>query len=173
MANIDVGAVKQFQAIWGPVLDTIPAVLDLAAKQSDLEREINAKQKLLDKLTKQVEAAAAESEAQIAALKEAAQAVSIEHSKVASEVGDAKLALNKELEEYKLQIKGSIDIANAEAAQAVKDAKQAVKANNARIAELDAEYNGRRDALEAEIKAIEDRKAVAEKALDAIRAKLG
>ena len=37
---IDVGALRRFQETWGPVLDAIPAVVNMAEQQADLDRAL-------------------------------------------------------------------------------------------------------------------------------------
>jgi len=44
--SIDIGALRKFQDLWGPVLETIPAVIEATAKQDDLARAIAAQNKL-------------------------------------------------------------------------------------------------------------------------------
>ena len=37
---IDINALRKFQETWSPVMDAIPAVMDMVAKQADMDRSM-------------------------------------------------------------------------------------------------------------------------------------
>ncbi len=43
--SIDIGALRQFEASWKPVLDSIPAVIEMSQQRNELEKAVEAKRK--------------------------------------------------------------------------------------------------------------------------------
>ena len=54
---VDIGALRKFQELWGPVLEALPAVMDAVAKQEDFERWLHKAQLDLDAANAKVQAA--------------------------------------------------------------------------------------------------------------------
>ena len=170
---IDTTALRKFQDLWGPVLEAIPAVLEATAKQADVERELRIKQVELADAGKKIDAAFVEADKRLSsvnsemeqAMQQKAQALAdIEAAKQAQADGfaEAEKAFNVTEMEW------------VQKTSALQSQFAQVEANLAqKIADADAEYAEKVAALEAEVKGLEERKAAAEKALDALRSKLG
>jgi inner membrane protein involved in colicin E2 resistance len=171
--TIDTNALRKFQELWGPVIEAIPAVLEATAKKADAERELRIKQVEIDaadnKIAKAFEEAdkrlsSINSEMEQAMQQKAKALVEIEDAKKAQAADDAKAAeaQRKVVDEWNQRIaKLQSQFSNVESEHAKK------------VIDLEADFAGRVLALEAEVKDLEKRKAVAEKALDALRSKLG
>jgi prefoldin subunit 5 len=171
--TIDIGALRRFQATWGPVIDVIPDVINMAEQQADFERGLAAKRLELDKATKAIDAAYEEADKRL------------------TDINTALVAVNGQ----KLSVLAEIDAAKQAAAEAAKTADAAAKerlaAIEAQITEssavlakvgvqiaadtsaAQAEHATAVKAMQVEITDLEKRKAAAEKALDTLRAKLG
>lgn len=171
--SIDTSALRKFQDVWGPVLQTIPAVLDAAEREADLDRAINAKRIELERLKKEIAEKLVAAENRVKSMN-ADAAVALERKQaIAREVAEARAA--------------SAQQAAADAAQRAEElaAAKALAADvQSQIANLQADYAAKRDAaeaehqsavkgLQAEIKAFEARRAAAEKSLNALRERLG
>jgi chromosome segregation ATPase len=171
--TIDIGALRRFQATWGPVIAVIPDVINMAEQQADFERGLAAKRLELDNATKAIDAAYEEADKRLVTLN--AELVEVSNQKVA--------------------VAAEIDAAQQAAAEAAKTADAAAKArlgaieaqiteSSAVLAKVDerivadtaaaqADHAVAVKVMQAEIADLEKRKAAAEKALDTLRAKLG
>jgi chromosome segregation ATPase len=171
--TIDIGALRRFQATWGPVIAVIPDVINMAEQQADFERGLAAKRLELDNATKAIDAAYEEADKRLVTLN--AELVEVSNQKVA--------------------VAAEIDAAQQAAAEAAKTADAAAKArlgaieaqiteSSAVLAKVDeriiadtaaaqAEHATAVKVMESAILDLEKRKAAAEKALDTLRAKLG
>lgn len=170
---VDIGALRKFQELWGPVLEALPAVMDAVAKQEDFERWLHKAQLDLDAANAKVQAAkddvqkvrakAAEDEAEMNARVKAALEAAERRS------ADAE-------EESRVRIKAAKERAAAAEQQAILQ-ETAVKTAEAQVKTKIAEAQKSHDAvvvnLKAEVKALEDRKAAVEAAIEALKSKLG
>lgn len=171
--TVDVGALRKFQETWGPVLDAIPAVLEAVAKQDDFVRLEAEQQKLLDKAKQKIDSAYAEADRRL-------EAANAELDKIAKEKQSLQTAIESQRENAAAAAKKAEDDAKAKLdavnfqliSTSVKleklDAEVAAKLSQAKAAHAAAVV-----AMEAEIKVLEQRKAQAEQALEALRVKLG
>ena len=170
---IDTNALRKFQDLWGPVLEAIPAVLEATAKKADIERELRIKQVEIDDADNKIAKAFEEADKRLSsvnsemeqAMQQKAKALAdIASAKKAQAADDAKAveAQRKVMDEWGKKIATlQSQFSNVESEHAKK------------VIDLEADFAGRVLALEAEVKDLEKRKAVAEKALDALRSKLG
>lgn len=171
--TIDVGALRRFQATWGPVIDVIPDVINMAEQQADLERGLTAKRLELDKATQEISAAYVEADKRLADINKELVSVSAQKAVVAAEIETAKrvaaeaaktvdAAAKARLGEVEAQITAS-SATLAKVAEKITADTAAAQANHAQAVL----------AMQAEIAELEKRKSAAEKALDTLRAKLG
>lgn len=171
--TIDTGALRKFQEIWNPVIKAIPAVLDMAERQADLERGIQAKQQELERIQKEI----------VAAIEEADRRISDANASLDS-VAEQKRALQRDISEAKS--KANIEAAEAEQTKkAMLDGLQAsIVAVQAQLQGLQAEYAAKRakaeedhvtavKVFEADITELNARKSAAEVVLRDLKAKLG
>mgnify|MGYP003652827317 CR=1 FL=1 len=171
--TIDIGALRRFQATWGPVIAVIPDVINMAEQQADFERGLAAKRLELDNAAKAIDAAYEEADKRL------------------TDINAELVAVN----ERKKVVAAEIDAAEQAAAEAAKAADAAAKArlaaieaqiteSSAVLAKVGAQIAADTSAaqadhavavkvMQAEIADLEKRKAAAEKALDTLRAKLG
>lgn len=173
MGNIDIAAIKKFQALWEPVMSAIPAVIDMAEHQEDVARGLALETKRLADVQASIAATVSEGEATIARLKAEVEDIANKRNAdldafrsnkqaLADELTAAKDAFDDELKTYKAVVLG------AKKAAADVETKYA-----AMQGELQKAHDARVVALEEEIKAIEVRRKSAERTLDTLRAKLG
>lgn len=173
MADIDVGALKQFQTQWGPVLAAIPAVLDMVERKADLDRAMAKYEQDVEdirnsgaKLQAQADAKLANAQAELDGLQE------------------RKLGWLQDLADFRAAADAERTATEQAAAAAVADAQARVAEATAQAAGLEAEYAAKKKeaetahsallaAQQAEIDALDATRVKAEKALEAIRAKLG
>lgn len=170
---IDVNALRKFQELWTPVINAIPAVLDAAAQQADLDRALAQKRIELEKAGAEIQEAYDAADKRLVAVNEQLTVIENHKKAVLEEIGVAKqesIAAAKNLEKKAHDRLAAVEakVKTAESVLATLDAQVTAK-----LAALQAEFDAKRETLDSEIKDLEKRKAAAEKALDTLRAKLG
>jgi hypothetical protein len=170
---IDTTALRKFQDVWGPVLDAIPAVLEAVAKQSDVDRELRIKKIELDEAGKKIDAAFVEADKRLSSVNSEMEQAMQQKAKALADIEDAKKAQAADNAKAAEAQRKLVDEWNKKIA-ALQSQFSNVEAENAkRVAAAEASYAEKTAALEADVKDLEKRKAAAEKALDALRSKLG
>lgn len=169
---VDVVALKKFADVFGPAVESIPAVLDALGKQADMDRHIALKKRELDEVIREIERQKAEGEAFIKHTQDLADKVVADADARAQGKLDAMDAqLNTAMSaKQKLQDEASALtdlVVKARAELAGIEAQGAVK--RAEIQAANDEYAAK---LNEQIKVLEDRHAKAEKSLAALKAKL-
>lgn len=171
--SIDVSSLRRFQELWEPVIQSIPAVLNMVEMEADMDRALAAKKAELDKVQKAIDAA--QEQAQIK-LNDA-------NSELAA-VASKKEALQQEVTELSIKAKDISDNVDKQRQEAVGLVNAAVAEVKAKLNEIQGEYSAKRAKAEAEhskmitqmvaeIDALNERKEAAQAALDEIKAKLG
>jgi len=170
---IDTAALKKFQEIWGPVIEAIPAVLDMAASQADWERAITVKKIEFEEAGKKIDAAFVEADKRLSSVNSEMEQAMQQKAKALADIEDAKKAQADNFAKSQQAFSVTeMDWVQKTAALQAQFAQ--VEANLAKkVADAEADFAGRVLALEADVKDLEKRKAAAEKALDALRSKLG
>ncbi len=170
---IDIGALRRFQATWGPVIDVIPDVINMAEQQADLERGLVAKRLELGKAADEIAAAYAEADKRLATLNEELVAVGVKRVAAVAEINEAKKAASDAAKVADTAAKARLaaieaQITESSAVLAKVDAKIAADTSAAQAEHAQAVL-----VMQSEIMDLEKRKTAAEKALDTLRAKLG
>lgn len=170
---IDVGALRLFQSTWKPVIDAIPDVINMAAMQVDLDRELAAKKKELADAEAQIKSAFEEANRRLTNVNQQLEAA-VAGTKAAEadtdrllaarerELAEAGTARKKTLaatEKRLAEVEAAVQKAEALAAQKIADAEAAAKA--------------KLDAAETQLQAIEAKRQAAEAVLESLRSKLG
>lgn len=171
--TIDIGALRRFQATWGPVIDVIPDVINMAEQQADLERGLAAKRLELTKANDEIAAAYAEADKRLAAVNEELVAAGVKRVAIVAEINEAKKASSDAAEIADAAAKARLVAIEA---QITKSSAVLAKVDERIIADTSAAQAAHATAvkvMESEIIDLEKRKAAAEKALDTLRAKLG
>jgi hypothetical protein len=171
--TIDTNALRKFQDLWGPVLEAIPAVLEATAKKADIERELRIKQIEIDEAGKKIDAAFVEADKRLSSVNSEMEQAMQQKAKALAEIEDAKKARAAEAEKA-IEVQSKLaDDWNKKIA-ALQSQFVNVEAEHAKkVAVAEAAFAEKSAALEADVRDLEKRKAVAEKALDALRSKLG
>lgn len=165
--------IQKFYDIWAPMLEALPAVINAAERGDELERSMVTLENQLKGIQKKI----ADEEARVAPARAEVDATiaAIQTQKAEAERGykkylaDAKAHLDevaKETEDQVVKIKDQVSIAMSELAQA----KQEVSAVKAQAAQ---DIAIQKAAAEAELADIAAKKQVVEKALAALKAKIG
>ena len=170
--KVDIAALNKFADTFGPAIAAIPAVIDAVSKSNDLERHIAQKQQELQRVLQDIDKAKAEGEAFVKNTQTRADELIESANKYAQEVAvriDAEKAQAKDaltvLNDHSVKAQAAVFAAE----QKRRDAEDATAA---KIAELDAAHAVKVKQLESEIEDLEARRAKADKALAALRAKL-
>lgn len=171
--KIDISAVKKFQDMWSPIMETIPAVLDMAEHQADLARGIATEEKRLKKVQDDIAAKTGEGEALVAKLNAEIELLAEKRNKAAAAYEAQKAEIAGGVSDAKKASAAEIELIEQKVALVLGKIEEAEKAYAAKVAVQEADYAERVQQLEAEIKGIEARKKAAEKTLDTLRAKLG
>lgn len=171
--TIDIGALRRFQATWGPVIAVIPDVINMAEQQADFERGLAAKRLELDNATKAIDAAYEEADKRLVTLNAELVEVSNQKVAVAAEIDAAKQAAAAEAKAADAAAKarlGAIEDQITESSAVLAKVGDQIAAETS---EAQAKHAEAVKVMQAEIIDLEKRKATAEKALDTLRAKLG
>jgi uncharacterized small protein (DUF1192 family) len=170
---IDTTALRKFQDVWGPVLDAIPAVLNAVAQQNDVERFLQIKRAEMEEADKKIAKAFEEADKRLSSINSEMEQAMQQKAKALADIEDAKKvdADNRaKAEEAQRKV---VDEWNQRIAKLQSQFSNVESEHAKKVIDLEADFAGRVLALEAEVKDLEKRKAVAEKALDALRSKLG
>lgn len=171
--NVDIGALRKFQDLWGPVLDSIPAVIEAVAKKDDFDRGLAEQKRAFEKAQSEVAKLYADADAHVAAAQAELERLKAEQAQFMNDASAKRAAENEVLAAQKADVKAKVDALN----QKVAEAQARVDAVNSeyakRLADAQAAHAAAVDAMETEIKTLDERRVKAEKALEALRAKLG
>lgn len=171
--SVDIGALRKFQDLWGPVLETIPAVIEATAKQDDLARAIAAQNKLLDKAKQDVTTAYEEADKRLAAVNEELSSLQAQKVQVAAGIASDQAKANEAAAAAMADMQAKLDLAGQRLAQATEKLNGVEADFAAKTAMAQAAHDAVLSNMAGEVKAMEDRQAKAEKALEALKAKLG
>ena len=170
---IDISALRRFQDMWEPVMKAIPAVMELDAKQTDMDRWVATKKLELETAKKEIDAAYVEADVRLLACNK-----QMEDAVAKTTNAKAEFAELKSTESARLKAataRASQELAAIEAKIVEKTAH--LGALGGEIAQALAAATAEREAaiaaLNVTIKTLEARQASAEKTLEALRAKLG
>lgn len=170
---IDIGALRRFQATWGPVIDVIPDVINMAEQQADLERGLTAKRLELTKANDEIAAAYAEADKRLAVVNEELVAAGAKRVAVIAEMNEAKKAASDAAKTADASAKARLDAIEAQITESSAVLAKVGERIIADTAAAQADHAVAVKVMQAEIMDLEKRKAAAEKALDTLRAKLG
>lgn len=170
---VDVSALRKFQELWGPVLDSIPAVINAVSKQADMDRALQQSQRDLEAANAKVKAA--KDEAANIHAKSADDAADL-HAKMQAAIDAADRRAVSAEEDSQARINNAKDRAIAaeqKAAQQEAAVNAAQAQAQAKIAEAERLHAQAVATMNAEIRALEERKASVEAAIEALKSKLG
>ena len=170
---IDTTALRKFQDLWGPVVEAIPAVLEMSAKQADWERSLAVKKIEFEEADKKIVKAFEEADKRLSSVNSEMEQAMQQKAKALADIEyakkvDADNRVKAEESQRKVVDEWNQRIAKLQSQFSNVESEYAKK-----VIDLEADFAGRVLALEAEVKDLEKRKAAAEKALDALRSKLG
>ena len=171
--TVDIGALRKFQDLWGPVLETIPAVIEATAKQDDLARAIAAERKALDKAKQDVTAAYDEADKRLAAVNAELDSVRAQKAQVIAGIEGLQQKAKEDAAAALDAVQAKLDVANKSLAQATEKLNGVESDYASKTAMAQAAHDAVLSKMASEVKAMEDRQAKAEKALEALKAKLG
>jgi uncharacterized small protein (DUF1192 family) len=170
---IDTNSLRKFQEIFTPILELIPTVLAAEAGKRDLEREIVLKKAELDKADKDITKAFEEADKRLIAVNSEMEKAMQQKAKTEKDIEDAKKADADNRAKAEAVFNQTVNEWNQRIAVLQSQFSNVQADYNKKVVDTEADFAGRVLALEAEVKDLEKRKAAAEKALDALRSKLG
>lgn len=171
--SIDIGALRQFEASWKPVLDSIPAVIEMSQQRNELEKAVEAKRKEFAAAEQEIKDAYAEADKRLSEVNsQMEQAIKAKQDVLAE---TARLVEARSLEIAEAGATRKKTLAATEKKLAEVEAKLAeVEANiAAKVAACDAEIEAKKATAEAALAAVEAKRKAAETVLESLRAKLG
>jgi len=164
---------QKFLDLWGPVVASLPAVINSLERENDLNRNLAIMEARLQELNKQCEDAAGCATEALNKIRDELDAVQAQKANVATEVLAAKGQAQKDIADAKKAADVDIAAHKARAAKARSDAAAVEKDAAVRIAKADADITAKVAAGEAVLAELEARRLIAEKVLADLRAKLG
>jgi hypothetical protein len=170
---IDTTALRKFQDLWGPVLEAIPAVLEATAKKADVERELRIKQIEIDEAGKKIDAAFVEADKRLSSVNSEMEQAMQQKEKALAEIEAAKKAQAADDVKAAEAQRKLVDDWNKKIASLQSQFSNVEAEHAKKVAAAEASFAEKTAVLEADVKDLEKRKAAAEKALDALRSKLG
>ena len=171
--TIDVSALRKFQEVFGPAIEAIPAVINMAESQADMNRAVEKARKDYQAMLDQHAQLEAGSKNALAALAQQREDAKAALDKIKTETAVERKNSKAEREDAERQHmaamaakKAEIDLANVKLSQI--DSEIAAK-----LAEAEAQKRAKMAELDEEIRARELRKAEIQEAIDSLKAKLG
>lgn len=171
--GINVKELRKFQELWAPVIEAIPAVLDMADKQSDWNRALEIQKLEYEEGQKRLNDAVEEASKRVEAMRADTEAFAQQREKALSEISIAKqVRVDEEIAEKKARDKA---ISEWKSKISVLEGKFAEVQKNYDKKNADAEkdFADKLQKLEAEVIKLEKRKADAEKVISSLRNTLG
>jgi hypothetical protein len=171
--DIDIGALHSFQNAWGPVLAAIPAVINMAEQQADLNRALAAKRLELTSASDEIDAAFKEANSRLATLNQEMTKVLAQKADVMASIEAAIVAADKTAQAAEAAAKTQLgETLKTLAARSEELAAMGVDIE-AKAAAASSAHANAVAVRNVEIQDLEKRKAAAEKALDTLRSRLG
>lgn len=171
--SINKRELQRFLDVWGPVITVLPAVINAAERETELEIHTQQLQMQLDKVKLEAVAAAEKAAEQNATAAAELSRLQAAKAVAAQEVSDAMQASKDSIAEVRAatdadikQLNARVSAAKVLAQVAETEAGQILDAVNKKVAQREAE-------LELMVAAAEKRVNDAEAALDKLRSKLG
>lgn len=169
----DMASIKLFHSMLTPIMDAIPQVIEMMEKKADMDRTMAAYQADIDNAKAEVQKAYDEADRRIA-----------EQNGVITGLLDQQEALRAEIERTRTKLAADQEAAADAAAAAKYAADAAVIEHNARANQAELQAKERMEAAEADAAAraaeleksiaeLTNKEALAQNALDKLRAKLG
>jgi len=173
MMSIDIGALRQFEASWKPVLDSIPAVIEMSQQRNELEKAVEAKRKEFAATEQEIKDAYVEADRRLSEVNSQMEQAIKSKQDVLDETARLVEARSLEIAEAGATRKKTLAATEAKLAEA--EAKlAAVEAGIAeKAAACDAEIEAKKAAAEAALAEVEAKRKAAESVLESLRAKLG
>lgn len=171
--TVDIGALRKFQDLWGPVLESIPAVIEATAKKEDLDRAITIQNKVLEKAKQEVTTAYEEADKRLAAVNQELELLMAQKAQTSEAIAAERVKANDAAANALREAQGQLSVVNLKVQSATEKLSNIGAEYAAKIAEAQAAHEAAVAKMEAEIKSLEDRGSKAEKALETLRAKLG
>ncbi len=171
--SIDIGALRQFEASWKPVLDSIPAVIEMSQQRNELEKAVEAKRKEFAATEQEIKDAYVEADRRLSEVNSQMEQAIKSKQDVLDETARLVEARSLEIAEAGATRKKTLAATEAKLAEA--EAKlAAVEAGIAeKAAACDAEIEAKKAAAEAALAEVEAKRKAAESVLESLRAKLG
>jgi hypothetical protein len=173
MMPIDTTALRKFQDVWGPVLEAIPAVLNAVAQQNDVERFLQTKRAEMEEADKKIAKAFEEADRRLSSVNSEMEQAMQQKVEALADIEAAKKAQAADLAKANEIQRKSADDWNVKIATLQSQFSNVEAEHAKKVATAEADFAAKAAALEADVKELEKRKATAEKALDALRSKLG
>lgn len=173
MAEVNVKALRDFQKMWGPVLDTIPSVIDAVGVAKDIDRAVALRKKELADIEAEIEAKVSAANKELDNIKAQVQASEAQKSKVDAEISQAVADEKNAIKDATKRAKDALSgvLSKLEESQSRLDNISAEIASNMKAAK--AEQDAMVQQKQSEISDLERKRVSAERALESLRAKLG
>lgn len=171
--SIDIGALRKFQDMWEPVLQAIPAVMELEAKKADMERWLASEQAKLAKAQAEVAATYEEADKRLEAVNKQLAAAMEDTAAAKAEAAEIKRSAAEKAKEAMAKAQAKVDALDQQTLYQAAALKTISDEYATKLSQAQAAHAMAVKGMEAEIIDLEKRKAAAEKALDTLRAKLG
>lgn len=170
---IDTNALRKFQDVFTPILELIPTVLDAEAAKRDLDRAILIKKAEYEKAEKDIAKAFEEADKRLSSVNSEMEKAMQQKVQALADIEAAKKADSEEREKTQEAQRQAVEELNKRTA-ILQSQYSAIDSEYAKkVSDAEANYAAKIAAMEAEVKELEKRKVAAEKALDALRSKLG
>lgn len=171
--SIDVSSLRRFQEIWEPVIQSIPAVINMVEMEADLDRSLAIKRSQLEKAQKEIDAAYDQANVRLSDAKGELAAIASQKEDVQKAITAAQVSARQAIAVAEEEKKEALASFNASIAEVQTKLKSLQGEYDAKRAKAEAEHSELVQAMVAEIDDLNARKEAAKQALDAIKATLG
>ena len=171
--SVNLVELRKFQQLWGPVLQTIPAVVEMVERKDDLDRAIAAAKHEYETVKANIDT---EIELATTRLDEAALKLTeleTQRGAIKAEIEAAKQAAAEAAAVAEKQKQEKLAVVTARIAEASKQLAGIDKEAAAKLAVAREVHSGAVAQMTAEIEALEAKKSDVQSALDSLKARLG
>lgn len=171
--KIDIAELRKFQDFWGPVLGTIPAVIEMVERKADLDRSVESAKREYDKVNAHIEKQLQIGTEQIDAAVVRLQEVEATRAQVLLEITAAKSKAAEAAALEQAARQEELKAVNAKITEASGRLKKVDKEYATKLAQKQADHDKAVAAMAAEVAELEARKEEVRAVIDSLKAKLG
>lgn len=171
--TVDIGALRKFQETFGSAIEAIPAVIEAAERQADMQREVEAHKAKMQKAKDEIQNVYDKADERLKQFNADISRLQAQKDALTQEIRAERAAADASAAQAQAEAKEKLAQIQAETKRATDQLAGIRAAVAAQTAVAQAEHDASVQVMKNEIADLERRRSLAEQALDSLRAKLG